>query len=65
MKAKVLFLVDEYEYKMKSEITGRKKSDYVGEIGNAQRGTYPDQFDVEFADGQKWCFDREQLEFCG
>lgn len=25
MKAKVLFLVDEYEYKIKSEITGRKK----------------------------------------
>lgn len=70
MKAEVLYLLDEYEEKIESSVTGKKKKWYVGKIGkviNRLRGkTSNDRlYDLQFEDGQKWCFEREQIEFVG
>ncbi len=67
MKAEVLFLVDKYENEIESKVTGKKKKAYVGQVGEIINrisgllgGTL---YDLEFNDGQKWCFERDQIEF--
>lgn len=65
MRAKVKKLNDKYEEHLKSVVTGKEKSEYIGEIGevlNKRRPlTYENIIDVRFDDGQVWAFEYNQL----
>lgn len=65
-KAKFIRLLDDYETDVKSSITGRYKSDYLEEVGKVIHNKLYEQkglFTLEFEDGQRWMFERNQLQF--
>jgi hypothetical protein len=57
-----------YEYQLMSEVKRKNKTDYIGEEGTVTSVTYADDeptnavVDVMFKDGQKWCFEKQQLQ---
>lgn len=69
-KARLLCLIDKYEYELISS-TGKSKEDYIGQVGDivhvhkmlTGNGSATNLFDIEFNDGARFCVEREQIEF--
>lgn len=69
-KARLLCLIDKYEYELISS-TGKNKEDYIGQVGDivhvhktlTGNGSATNLFDIEFNDGARFCVEREQIEF--
>lgn len=69
-KARLLCLIDKYEYELISS-TGKNKEDYISKVGNITHvqkmltgnGSATNLFDITFEDGAWFCVDREQIEF--
>lgn len=61
-------IMTKYEWKIKN-LEGRLKADYIGEQGVVVAvGHVNDELtgllvDVVFRDGQRWCFEGQELEF--
>lgn len=66
MKVKFLKLIDAYELNLRSEVTGKRKEDYIGQIGRViSRQVMTDNtrlYSVKFQDGQVWCLEATQFE---
>lgn len=69
-KARLLCLIDKYEYDLISS-TGKRKENYIGQVGDivhvhktlTGNGSATNLFDIEFNDGARFCIEREQIEF--
>ncbi len=69
-KARLLCLIDKYEYELISS-TGKRKKDYIGQIGKVihicviSKDHYvkPILYDVQFGDGAIFCLDDDQINF--
>lgn len=69
-KARLLCLIDKYEYDLISS-TGKNKEDYIGQVGDivhvhkmlTGNGSATNLFDITFEDGAMFCVEREQIEF--
>ena len=58
-------IIDKYERELVSNVTGKYKKAYIGEIGEIIHTNYlfgnSLLYDVRFADGQVWCLERSQF----
>lgn len=65
MEVRFLKLINDHEHNLESKVTGKKKEDYIGQIGRVIHIyglQYSSLRDVEFKDGQVWCLDTQQFE---